>query len=356
MLTTTEIRARREIVDPTPPYPPSWLDRVTAWVRQLPGPAGVYFLLLLALQLAYVHVVLWANGKLAVGAIDLERSFMVFLAPYFLWVRFYLDRVAGAALRTFRPALTVGDAEFSQLRYRLTTLPAREARIVTVGSALVYLWSLVRLSPEIPEQYAASREAGLLVMGPLAFLAAVTAAVSTYHAIHQLRMVAHIHRLAAQVQLFRLRPLYAFSGLTARTGMSFLLVVSFLVAILPNVMERPLARILFVPVVPIGVASFVLPLLGMRRRIAAERQRLLAEANRRLEALLVRLHQRVDDEVVSDADKVNAQLASLVAERVLLEKMSTWPWNAETVTGFVTALILPVILWLVQRMLERKVF
>ena len=69
--------------------------------------------------------------------------------------------------------------------------------------------------------------------------------------------------------------------------------------------------------------------------------------------MIARLHQRVDDEVVADADKVNAQMSGLAAERDLLEKISTWPWNTQTVTAFVTTLILPMILWLLPRILAR---
>ena len=353
---STRYHVSVQVSHPTQPYPPSWLDRVTDRVKRLPGLAWAYYLLLLVLQLAYVHVVLWLNGKVAVGTIDLDRSFFAFLAPYFLWARFHLDGVASAALRTFRPALTVSDAEFSQLSYRLMTLPARDARIVTVGSALVFVWSISQFPPAILEEYGASREAALLAFGPLCVLTFVAIVVSTYHAFHQLRMVTHVHRLATQIRLFRSRPLFAFSGLTARTGMSFLLIASGIVAILPDVTDRPLARILLVTVVPIAVACSVLPLLGMQRRIASERGRLLAEANSRFETVIARLHQRVDDEVVADADKIAAQMNSLATERSVLEKMSTWPWNTETVTAFVTTLVLPVILWLLTHGRERSWF
>ena len=357
MMTGTETQdPSGEASYPTRPYPPSWLERVTARVQRLPGRAEPYYLLLFILQLAYVSGVLWLNGKAPVGTIDLQKSFFVVLAPYFLWVRYHLDRVAGVALRTFRPALTVNDAEFSELSYRLTTLPAREARIVTAGIALASLWGFTRLPASIAEQYAASRETAFLAIVPLGILALVTIAVSTWHAIHQLRMVAHIHRLATQIELFRPRPLYAFSRLTASTGMSFLLIPSGFLAILPEVLERPIARTLLVAIVPIGVASFVLPLIGMHRRIAAGKERLLAEANRRLETMIVRLHQRVDEDVVSDADKVNAQMAAVIAGRALLERMSTWPWNTETMTAFVTTLVLPLLVWLLTRVLERGAF
>jgi tetratricopeptide (TPR) repeat protein len=82
---------------------------------------------------------LWSDGKLPFGSIDLRLVFMVVVAPYFIWVRFYLDGVAAAALDVFRPLLAVSDAEFLRLRYELTTLPAQTTRIVTSVVMAVFL-------------------------------------------------------------------------------------------------------------------------------------------------------------------------------------------------------------------------
>jgi hypothetical protein len=56
---------------------------------------------------------------------------------------------------------------------------------------------------------------------------------------------------------------------------------------------------------------------------------------------------------MSTADALNKTLASLVVERELLAKIPTWPWQPGALTGFLTALLLPIILWLIQRILER---
>lgn len=52
-------------------------------------------------------------------------------------------------------------------------------------------------------------------------------------------------------------------------------------------------------------------------------------------------------------DNWNKALANLVIERDTLEKISTWPWGRGTLTGFLTALILPILLWIITRILER---
>jgi hypothetical protein len=91
----------------------------------------------------------------------------------------------------------------------------------------------------------------------------------------------------------------------------------------------------------------------MHLRLVAEKDRLLAEANGRFETLLARLHARVDGEILTDAEKVFHQLSSVSAEREAISRLSTWPWETATVTGFLTTLVLPVLIWLMQRLLGR---
>jgi len=336
------------------PYPPGWLDRLSDWIDRMPGPNSAYYLGLAAVQLAYVTGVLWLNDKLPVGSVDPPRIFMVIVAPYFLWLRSYLDRVAGAAMDGFRPALAVSDAEFLALRYQLTTLPARTSRIVTAVAIAVSLANFALLRDSLVEQFASSRASALLQLGPIAVLVFAVTAVSVFQAIHQLRMVDRIYGLVGKISLFRSKPLYAFSGLTARTGVGFLLAMYYVAAVRPDVaFGSPAVRALLIAMLPIAIASFVLPLRGIHLRIAAEKSHALAEATSRFEALIVRLHERVDKEILADADKLNMQITSLVAEREALSRLPTWPWDTATLTGFVSALVVPVLLWVITHALDR---
>jgi hypothetical protein len=122
------------------------------------------------------------------------------------------------------------------------------------------------------------------------------------------------------------------------------------------VSRSPALEALLVAMIPTAVACFVLPLRGMHRRLAAEKDRALAEVASRFETVFARLHERVDQEVLTDADKFNLQITSLSAEREVLARVSTWPWEPATLTGFLTTLVLPVFLWVIQRVLERVRF
>jgi len=51
------------------------------------------------------------------------------------------------------------------------------------------------------------------------------------------------------------------------------------------------------------------------------------------------------------ADGLNKTLGSLLQQRDVLAKLPTWPWSPGTLRGFVTVILLPIILFLVQRYL-----
>jgi len=339
------------------PYPPGWLDRLTDWIDRMPGPNLLYCLGLLVVQFGYVTALLWFNGKLAVGSVDLRLAFVVVVAPYLLWVRFHLDRVAAGALDSFRPALAVGDAELRRLRYELTTLPARTTGVITLVAVTAFFVNAVRSPGAIVWQYGSTLAAAVIAIGPVGLFTAAVVVVSTFQAVHQLRMVERIHGLVGKVDLMRAKPLYAFSQLTARTGASFLLLAYYVGAVRPDLVSTsPALEALLVAMVPTAIACFVLPLRGMHRRLADEKDRALGQVASRFEIVFERLHQRVDHEVLADADKLNNQLTSLSVERGVLEKVSTWPWEPQILTGFVSTLLLPALLWGLQRVLERVGF
>src|SRR5262245_39272833 len=350
-------RSTRETANVERPYSPGWFDRLTDRVDRMPGPNVLYCLGLLVFQFGYVTALLWFNGKLPVGSIDLRLVFVVVVTPYLLWVRFYLDRVAAAALDVFRPVLAVSDAEFLRLRYELTTLPARTTRIVTSVAIAVFLLNTVLLPASIVSDFGSSRGAALIVIGPVTLFTLAVVAVATVQAIHQLRMVERIYDRVGTIALLRAKPLYAFSQLTARTGVSFLVLAYYIAAVRPDlVSSSPALAALLVAMIPTAVACFVLPLRGMHRRLAAEKDRALTQVASRLEAAFVRLHERADREILADADKLHHQITSLSAEREALAGVSTWPWEPATLTGFVSTLLLPALLWGIQRVLERVGF
>ena len=75
---------------------------------------------------------------------------------------------------------------------------------------------------------------------------------------------------------------------------------------------------------------------------------MLDDLSLRFEALIVELRQRVDSRNVAGIDDLKTLIAALQIEEDALKKVSTWPWQPETLRVLLTALLLPLLLWIIQ--------
>jgi hypothetical protein len=339
----------------TRPYAASWLDRLQAWVKRLPGPSWLYYaglgLALVALQAA----VLWAEGAQPIGTLVPAYAFIVLMMPLFLALAHWLDGRASAAFASLRPALAASNQETESLHYQLTTLPARPALLVSLGGvafiATVYTATGAQSHFEALSAYPISRG---LVYGVFVVVWWFIAAF-LYHTIHQLRAVHIVYTRHTRVNLYGLRPLYGLSGLTALTSASLAAIIYGWMAINPELWGEAIALAIVLPLTLLALVTFVWPLLGIHGLLVEEKGRLLDECSFRLEAAIAELHRRVDDWALEGMDDLNKAIASLELELNLLEKIPTWPWRPDTVRLLLTALALPLGLWLVQYVLQRVI-
>jgi hypothetical protein len=108
----------------------------------------------------------------------------------------------------------------------------------------------------------------------------------------------------------------------------------------------------------IGVLAlivFTAPLLGMRNRLEAEKERLLGEADGRIQLTIGRIHARVDADEHGVIGDLQSTLSALIEERKFIQAISTLPWEPGTLRGFASTVLLPIMLWLVTRLLERLI-
>jgi hypothetical protein len=68
---------------------------------------------------------------------------------------------------------------------------------------------------------------------------------------------------------------------------------------------------------------------------------------------MAQLHQQIDENKLNSIDQLNNAIAGLSAERETLELIPTLPWRTETLKGFLSATILPIVLLVVQIIIER---
>lgn len=169
-----------------------------------------------------------------------------------------------------------------------------------------------------------------------------------YHTLRQLRLVNRTVKLVKQFDVFRLDAVYAFSHLTARTGVAWLLLASLVLLIVPvQLSPIPVVTFQLLGIVS-ALAAFALPLWVVHRRLVAEKRRLIAGHDLRVKTTLAKLHHALDENQLGDISQLSSALDGLSVESGILEKIRTWPWSIGTLTGFLSTIVLPMALFFVQ--------
>jgi len=338
-------------------YPPSWLDRFFCWVDSLPiSPWLLYALIGMALM-AIELAINWFQGDEPVGTIHFFHVVFVFSVSYGFAAIHYLDREAGKAIDRFRPALTVNAVEYRELRYRFTTMHPRPVWLATAAGVFVFIAMLITTPLDLRLRLFqfVNSDLSLLFNDLVSLVVWILCSVGTYHSFHQLRMVSYIYTKYTRINLFEQRPLYALSGLTARTSILWIIVAWAWYASVPGLTETFVSGFAVVLWVVVAVIMFVWPLMGIHNLLLEAKDRVLFQNRQRLEALVGELHQRIDREDLAQMDNFNKALASIELEFGGLQRIPTWPWHPEAVRGVVAALIFPLVLWIMQQFLERIV-
>ncbi len=338
--------AQQGVVEPRP-YPPSFVDRITEFVQRQPIPYGLTYLLLFILQSAVFLVFSWKDGWLPA----FEFQPIVLLFPFWLWgplaIVTYLDSLSHRVLSDFAPLLNLPAEGKRRLEYEFATMARGSVLLSAVAWSGIYFlfW------------YLAIRHSTMVYrLGPLAtWLAVVQGFVSFsvgsaiyYHSVRQLRLVSRTVGMVGQFDLFRLDPVYAFSLLTSRTGICWVVLVTMTLLIAPLEVGTVPGVSMLILQIALAMGAFVLPLRIVNRRLVSEKRRQLAELDQRVKATLARLHQHVDENSLEEVSKLNDVLKGLTTEREILTRIPTWPWRPGLFAGFVSIIVLPIVLFFIQ--------
>jgi hypothetical protein len=316
----------------------------------VPVPLWLFYTVVLLFFAFLNNAIFWLDGSLAAGSFDRVRLLDSIFMVFFVALYHHLNRVAGQSFRAFQPALTVPQANLEILEFRLTTLPwgfGWLALCIGIGLGLISVQSdpvsygldVAKTLLPVPYQYAAQ----------IFVIAAMVAVV--IQTIRQLRIVDDLHRRADEIDLFHLTPTHAFADLTAQAAIGLLLFI--LYNQLLEAVGIPAAPLYIVAILAtLALCTFVLPLLGMRKRLKDEKTRLLDETNEAIKMTIGRIHGEVNENQYEKISALSTAMSALVAERDLISGISIWPWEASTLRGFASAFLLPIFLYVVTRFLE----
>jgi hypothetical protein len=336
-----------------PPYPPSWVDRLTDWVERLPIPWWLFYVLLAAVLCGLVALGLWRAGVYRDFGFHPMQIWMPTLGAYLLGLTHALDRVAASSMQRFRPAFRGDDSAFAAAVYRMTTLPARETLIITIV--------LTVLTLPVGRYEMSMIQTGGLELAPPIFLAvlAVLYVISYpffYHIWHQLREIHRLHRDWADVRVTNIRPMYALSRVTSLSALGVVLNnYGWFLAQPGAELNNPVTIGEGIFSLIIALVVFIWPLWSAHRLLSEAKEDGLARVAGRKESARRQLHEAVDAGQLDRVDPLNKVLGALEVENAELTRVATWPWAAGTLRGLLGTVLLPIVLWLIQRLLSSVV-
>ena len=334
----------------------SWFDAFLAFFDRWPWPRFVTFVgatIVIALPLHAAELLdgrteLRIHGDLLVGAATL---------PLFAWVALVLNGVAVHALDRLRPALDPSGTPEAEIAADLIrtpnalAVPAFVLGILGGVSSVLQSpgnWSIDLAQPgaRLAAAIAVSVLTDILLFGLLG------------HVLHQLRVVSRVHRDSVRIDVFRLEPLYAFSTLTAWTGIGLIGMVVGLIAALSAtsgtfIVSGASDLALTATIFGVAIACFVAPLVGLHGRIADAKGASLADAHATLATLIREVRARVVAGELEGAGKLKDAMTAAESSVAAVQRISAWPWRPETFRGFISAIGLPIIVWTITQVLLR---
>ncbi|HSG25985.1 MAG TPA: hypothetical protein VLA32_07685 [Anaerolineales bacterium] len=357
-MTTADLNARPSEDQMTiQSYPPSWYNRMLAWVGRLPVPGWLVFVLFggIVVLIEWLLVKLDQPGQPVV--LDPEIFLSIFQLVYVIIFIKVLDDQAGRVLEKIRPTLRLDDRQFADLRARFTTMPKTALRNLTwvmvpilgvMGAFLIMMGQAgsENLAVNMPlfsqsmAGYFALLIFGLMWLNNLIFL---------FHTVHQLRAISFSYAHVTEVNLFHQSDLYAFSSLAASTaiGLSLSTPIWLLMDNGPINLAITSVFALF------SVVIFVWPLLGAHRILRDQKEQMLRQSDQKKEQLIQELFARLERQDLNGIEELEKAFSSMEKGQAMLQAVSTWPWQTGTLRQIAGAILLPITIWVIQYFLNQ---
>ena len=164
--------------------------------------------------------------------------------------------------------------------------------------------------------------------------------------------------MVEQVNVLHRQPLYAFSGLTLQVSLFWILFanLSFLgQALQPTVSSTQFAIEMTSSILIIGLAvlTFVLPHWGIHRKLAEAKLEIQEETSIQIDETQRNLFAALTNGNYKQASELDGAMSSLYRVHEKLQSIPTWPWPPGMIRSFLSAIFLPMLLWIIQEFVSR---
>jgi hypothetical protein len=330
------------------PLKPSWIDRFNDWVWRLPLRPWIFYTLLGVALILIQILFLWLEGGSFASELLPVIIYNGLAVPYLLALIWLLDNQALRALDGMKSVLNLSQAEFETYKVKISTMPFLAPLLA--GLAMTVFAILLPLVAIEPQRYAALEQTSFfsIIYQVIDLSSAFLFGVVLYHTIRQLRLVYAINSSHIQVNIFQLRPVQAFSRLTASTALGLVFFFYGWILLNPELLADPAILVVSLLFTALAVLVFVWPLWGMHSLMVSEKEQALQEIEQQFEGLFNKFNHYVTSEDYDAAQELSSAIMSLEIQHNKVNDMPTWPWRSETARIVLTAVALPILLMIVQ--------
>lgn len=357
MATNTDL-TKAGVSNPSRPYAASWFDSLNHRVARLPVPSVVLYAALGIFLVILVHLFAWQFDVVTPGQFNSFIAWLAFEIAYIMWLMSDLDARSAQALVSLRPLLNTDEIGFGGLQYELTHMPAGLTLVVSAAGILfgifVFFAGFIQAAGSgIPVMPHMQVQETLILLGVLFAITWLCFGVLLVHTFRQLRLISQIYDHHTRVNLFDLGPLYAFSGVTARTAIYLLLLNYLWGASNPALSDLAVSTVTGIAFGALAFIVFASPFNGIHKQLVQAKQHLLAENSIRIQTTAESLYKQIDDHTFQNGAAMRDSLTALDIHAKALDKIPTWPWEPGMPRTVLTAILFPIIVFLIQFVIQK---
>jgi hypothetical protein len=259
----------------------------------------------------------------------------------------FLERLGQDAIEAFRPLLAQERVDFDQLLARVSPLDRRREWLA-VGIGVVAGLSLNR-----PWNWGPSYWWKLWGVLVTVLVFGLIGGI-VYHSLAESRLVSVLHLQPLHIDIFDPMPLEPVARFSLGITLTYLGGVTMSVLFNPDPQEllRIESIVIYGSVILVAVLVFFLGMVSTHRVMAEAKERELAIVRRNLSAAYGEWKERHANGQTRDMEALSHAITAGLAYERRIEEAPEWPYTTATLRNLAVSILLPVLAWIAQVIVE----